>query len=55
MLQVLHLNVSKVDRDVDHVAMVFQVCVPNILSVFKHMLQMFHLDIAKIDLMLHML
>ena len=30
MLQVLHLDVSKVDRDV---AMVFQLYVPNVLSV----------------------
>jgi hypothetical protein len=47
MLQVLYLNVSKVDRDVGHVAMLFQVCVPNVLSVFKRMLQMFHLDVAE--------
>jgi hypothetical protein len=33
MLQVLHLNVSKVDRDIAHVAMVFQLYVPNVLSV----------------------
>jgi hypothetical protein len=33
ILQVLHLDVSKVDRDVAHVAMVFELYVPNILSV----------------------
>jgi hypothetical protein len=32
-LQVLHLDVSKVDRDVTHVAMVFQLYVLNISSV----------------------
>jgi hypothetical protein len=29
---VLHLDVSKVDRDVAHVAMVFQLYVPNVSS-----------------------
>ena len=33
MLQVLHLDVSKVDRDVEHVAMVFQLYVLNVSSV----------------------
>jgi hypothetical protein len=30
---VLHLDVSKVDQDVAHVSMVFQLYVPNISSV----------------------
>jgi hypothetical protein len=33
MLQVLHLDVSKIDRDVAHVAMVFQLYVPIVLFV----------------------
>jgi hypothetical protein len=33
MLQVLHLDVSKVDRDVTHVAMVFQLYVLNVSSI----------------------
>ena len=33
MLQVLHLNVSKVDRDVAHVAIAFQVYAPNVSSL----------------------
>jgi hypothetical protein len=52
---VLHLNVSKVDRDVGHVALVFQVYVPNVSSVFRSMLPMFLLDVTKIDIVLHML
>jgi hypothetical protein len=34
MLQVLHLDILKVDQDVTHVAMVFQLYVPNVSSVF---------------------
>jgi hypothetical protein len=30
---VLHLDILKVDQDVAHVAMVFQLYVPNVLSV----------------------
>ena len=33
MLQVLNLDVSKVNRDVAHVAMMFQLYVPNVSSV----------------------
>jgi hypothetical protein len=33
MLQVLHLDVSKVDRDVAYVTMMFELYVPNVLSV----------------------
>jgi hypothetical protein len=33
MLQVLHLDVSKIGQDVGRVAMIFQVYVPNVLSV----------------------
>jgi hypothetical protein len=35
MLQVLYLDVSKEDRDVGHVAIVFQVCVLNVLPVLN--------------------
>jgi hypothetical protein len=50
MLQVLHLDVLKIDRDVAHVAMVFQLYVPNVLSVLDvYMLQRFYLDVTKID------
>jgi hypothetical protein len=55
MLQVLHLNVLKVDRDVGHVTMLFQMHVANVSSVFRRMLQMIHLDVAKVDLVLYML
>jgi hypothetical protein len=34
MLQVLHLDILKVDWDVAHVAKVFELYVPNVLSVF---------------------
>ena len=34
MLQVLHLDVSKVDQCVAHVAMMFQLYITNVLSVF---------------------
>jgi hypothetical protein len=50
----VHLDISKVDRDVRHVATVFQMYVPNISSVFIRMLQIFHLNIAKVHLVLHM-
>jgi hypothetical protein len=33
MLQVLHLDISKADRDVSHAAMMFQLYVPNVSSV----------------------
>jgi hypothetical protein len=50
MLRVLHLKVLKIDRDVAHVAMVFQLYVSNVSSVLDvHILQSFHLDVAKID------
>ena len=41
ILQVFYTDVAKVDRDIAHVAMVFQVYVPNVLFVFKRMLQVF--------------
>jgi hypothetical protein len=50
----LYLDVSKVDRDIGHVAVVFQMYVPNVSSIFRRMLQMFHL-IAKVDMLSHML
>jgi hypothetical protein len=42
MLQVYHLYVAKVDRDVAHVAMAIHVC-------FKCMFQMFRRDVAKLE------
>jgi hypothetical protein len=52
MLQIFHLDVSKVDLDVVHVAMAIHACFKCFIC-FIHMLQMFHLDVAKIDLILH--
>jgi hypothetical protein len=50
MLQVLHLDVSKVDRDVAYVAMVFQLYVLNVLSVLDVYYKGFHIDVANVDL-----
>jgi cystathionine beta-lyase/cystathionine gamma-synthase len=49
MLQVFHIDVTKVDRDVAHVAMVFSSVCPKCFICFKRMLQLFHLDVAKVD------
>jgi hypothetical protein len=52
MLQALHLDVSKVHRDIAHVAMVFQLYVPNVSSVLDICCaQRFHLDVTKVNLM----
>ena len=59
MLRVFHLDISKVDLGVAHVAngytRLFQSHVPNVSSVFRRMLQMFHLNVSKVDQVLHML
>jgi hypothetical protein len=45
-----HMDVTKVDRDVAHVAMIIHVCCKrlfkNVSSVSKRMLQVFYLDVA---------
>jgi hypothetical protein len=48
MLQVLHLDVSKVDRYVAHVTMVFQLHVPNISYILDVCCKIFYLDVAKV-------
>jgi hypothetical protein len=56
ILQIFHLDVSKVDLGVTHVAMViyvFQAHVLSVSSIFRRMLQMFYLDVLKVDLVLH--
>jgi hypothetical protein len=50
---VFYIDVAKIDRDVARVAMVFQVYVLNISSVFRCILQVFYLDVVKYILMLH--
>ena len=49
----LHLDVSKIDRNVAHVAMVmlrvFQAHVSGVSSVIFCMLQVLYLDISKVD------
>jgi hypothetical protein len=49
MLQVLHLNVSKVDM-VLHMLLCLYIYVSSVSSVFKHKLHVFHLDVSKVDL-----
>jgi hypothetical protein len=59
MLQMFHLDVSKVDLSVAHVAngytRMFQSHVSSVSSVFICMLQKFYLDVLKVDRVLHML
>jgi hypothetical protein len=56
MLQVLHMDVAKVDRDVAHVAYVasvFDECckfiVPNVSAVFRRVLHLFYLGVAYVS------
>jgi hypothetical protein len=58
MLQMFHLNVSKIDRwpstrylGVAHVSMAIYVCFKCFIC-FRLMMQMFHLDVSKVDRML---
>jgi hypothetical protein len=48
-----HLDVSKVDLSVAHVAnsytRMFETHVLSVQSVFRRMLQMFYLDVSKVD------
>jgi hypothetical protein len=43
-------DVAIVDQDVAHVAMVFSSVCPKYFICFRRMLQVFHLDVAKVDL-----
>jgi hypothetical protein len=53
MLQVLHNDVGKVDRDIAHVAMGYTRMCSSVYSkcfiCFKCMLQVLHLDVVKLD------
>jgi hypothetical protein len=49
MLQVLYIDVAKVDQDVAHVVMAIHVCSKYFICS-RRMLQVFYLDVAKIDL-----
>ena len=49
-----HLDVSKVNLGVAHVAMAIHACFKCFIC-FRCMLQMFYLDVVKVDLVLHML
>jgi len=55
---VFYIDVAKVDRDVAHVAMtnthVARLCFKCFIC-FRRILQMFHLDVLKVHLVLHML
>ena len=52
MFQVFHTYVASVDMDVAYVLQWLQTCFPIVLDVCC---KLFHLDIAKLDLVLHML
>jgi hypothetical protein len=49
MLQVFHLNVTKIDLDVAYVVMAIHACFKCFIH-FRRMLQVFHLDVSKLDL-----
>jgi hypothetical protein len=51
MLQVFHLDVSKVDLMLQ---LVFQMHVSCVLSAFRHMLQVLHPNVSKVDRVLHL-
>jgi hypothetical protein len=52
MLQVFHMDVVKVDRDVAYVAMAIHACYKRLFQMFhlflRHMLQAFYLDVANV-------
>ena len=53
MLQVLYIDVVKVDRDVAHAVMAIHVyfkCIFQMFQLSRRMLQVFYLDDAKVDL-----
>jgi hypothetical protein len=47
---VLYIDVAKVDRDVAHVAMMFSSVCFKCFICFRRMLQVFHLDVVKVNL-----
>jgi hypothetical protein len=49
MLQMFHMDVAKVNRDIAHVIMVVYLCF-KCMFCFRRMLQVFYLDVAKVDL-----
>jgi hypothetical protein len=53
ILQVLHNDVAKIDRDITHVAMGYTRMCSSVYSkcfiCFKRMLQVLHLDVVKLD------
>jgi hypothetical protein len=52
MLQVFRLDVAQVDPDVAYVAIPIHACFKCFVC-FRRMLQMFHLDVSRVDLVLH--
>jgi hypothetical protein len=55
---VFYIDIAKVDRGVPHVAMTkYACCTPmfKCFRCFRRMLQMFHRDVLKVDLGVHML
>jgi hypothetical protein len=54
MLQMFHLDVSKLNLGVAYDAVAIHACFKCFIY-FRRMLQMFYLDIAKVDLVLHIL
>ena len=57
MLQVFHVDVVKVDRNVAYVAMAIHICCKCLFQMFHlffiRMLQMFYLDVAYVALAIH--
>jgi hypothetical protein len=47
---VFYIDIVEVDREVAHIAMVFSSIYPKCFVCFRCMLQVFHLDVAKVDL-----
>jgi hypothetical protein len=53
MLQLLYIDVAKLDRDVAHVVVTIHICFKCIFQCFicsRRMLQVFCLDVAKVNL-----
>jgi hypothetical protein len=49
---VLHIHVAKVYRDIAHVVKAIHICFKYFICC-RRIMQMFYLDVAKVDLMLH--
>jgi hypothetical protein len=47
---VFYIDVVKVDCDVAYIAMIFSGVCPNCFMCYRHVLQMFHLDVTKEDM-----